>query len=165
MPPKINHTGKRFGRLVVLSPTDKRCGGSIVWECLCDCDKKTTVRSVHLTNGNTRSCGCVQKDYAQSGKANLRHGRCGTVEYHAYMAAKARCTQRNGKGWKNYGGRGIRFKFSNFKQFLSHVGRKPKPEMSLDRINNSGNYEPGNIRWATKSEQAFNRRAKGECDC
>ena len=163
MPPKIDHTGRRFGRLVVIRPTSQRCGGAIVWECRCDCGNLTPVRSLHLTNGNTRSCGCIQREYAKSGTAHLIDGRSRLIEYRAYMAARGRCTQKRLAGWKHYGGRGIRFCFSSFKEFFAHLGPKPKPELTLDRINNDGNYEPGNVRWATKSEQAFNRRLRTHC--
>lgn len=95
------------------------------------------------------------------GRGNLRHGynRRGkrTAEHYAYTSAKQRCTNPKTLNWKDYGGRGIKFLFTNFQQFLAYLG--PRPEgMSLDRINNDGHYEPGNVRWATMIEQIINRR-------
>lgn len=81
------------------------------------------------------------------------------VEYHAYMAAKGRCTNRRNRSYGEYGGRGIQFRFDSFEDFLAHVGPRPSPAYSLDRIDNDGHYEMGNLRWATKRVQANNRRA------
>jgi hypothetical protein len=86
-----------------------------------------------------------------------RHGMTRTPEYRAYHAAKERCTNPNAVGWKDYGGRGIRFLYTSFEQFIAEVGRRPEG-MSLDRIDNDGNYEPGNCRWATWDVQALNKR-------
>jgi len=80
------------------------------------------------------------------------------VEYHAYYDAKRRCEDQTSDCYKYYGGRGIQFRFTSFKQFIRSVGPKPSPELSLDRINNDGHYEPGNVRWATREQQLENRR-------
>ena len=81
-----------------------------------------------------------------------------TPEQSAYKDAKARCSNPNNPRWKDYGGRGIKFLFNNFEQFLAELGRRPSTKHSLDRKNNDGNYEPGNVRWSTAKEQASNRR-------
>lgn len=90
------------------------------------------------------------------------HNRRGktTPEYRAYNHAKERCCNRKDKGYKYYGGRGIEFRFVSFMQFIEHIGRRPKGR-SLDRINNNGHYEVGNVRWATRSQQMKNRRSNG----
>jgi hypothetical protein len=80
------------------------------------------------------------------------------TEYRSYSAARSRCTNQNGDAWENYGGRGIEFRFKSYEEFLAEVGRKPGPEYSLDRIDVNGHYEPGNVRWATPTEQVHNRR-------
>ena len=78
--------------------------------------------------------------------------------YKAYLAAKARCQNKNHPLWKYYGGRGIEFKFHSYVEFYCELGNKPTPNHSLDRINNDGHYEKGNIRWSTKQTQVLNRR-------
>ena len=86
-----------------------------------------------------------------------RHGMSTTPEYRAYIGAKVRCTNPKNLVWKHYGGRGIRFKFTSFEQFFAELGYRPKGK-SLDRKNNNGHYELGNVKWSTKSEQDRNRR-------
>jgi hypothetical protein len=82
-----------------------------------------------------------------------------TSEYGRYKEAKSRCTDPRRICWKDYGGRGIRFLFTSFEQFYAELGDCPKG-LQLDRINNDGHYEPGNVRWATVSQQARNRRSR-----
>jgi hypothetical protein len=81
-------------------------------------------------------------------------------EYDAWRGATQRCTNDRNKAWKDYGGRGILFRFSSFEQFIEHVGLKPSPELSLDRIKNDGHYEAGNLHWATPIEQGRNKRPR-----
>jgi len=89
----------------------------------------------------------------------LRHGGCGTPEYGAYTGAKYRCTNPRAASWPDYGGRGIKFLFARFEDFVACLG--PRPEgLTLDRINNDGHYEPGNVRWASPSENTRNSRPK-----
>lgn len=93
----------------------------------------------------------------------FRHGqarRSGhTPEYDIYNTAKGRCIYRRNKSFKNYGGRGIQFRFKSFAQFLKAVGKRPSRKHVLDRIDNDGHYEPGNVRWATRSQSVKNRRS------
>lgn len=88
----------------------------------------------------------------------MPHGKSHTPEYHIYVGARYRCTNPKSEVWKDYGGRGIQFRFVSFEEFLAELGPRPSPEYSLDRINNDGHYEPGNVRWATASEQRNNQR-------
>jgi len=85
-------------------------------------------------------------------------GMSHTPEYHAYSDAKRRCTSIQDSDWKDYGGRGITFLFTSFAQFYAELGPRPTPQHSLDRKDNNGNYEPGNVRWATWHEQRLNQR-------
>lgn len=90
-----------------------------------------------------------------------RHGLSRTPEYHVYQVAKDRCTNQKHPKYSQYGGRGIQFLFTSFEQFFAELGPKPSPQHSLDRYpNNDGNYEPGNVRWATYTEQNNNTRRK-----
>jgi hypothetical protein len=81
-------------------------------------------------------------------------------EYNAYLQAKTRCNNQKCKSWKNYGGRGIEFRFNSFKEWSEELGPKPSPNLSVDRIDNDGHYERGNLRWATPEQQAANRRSR-----
>jgi hypothetical protein len=92
--------------------------------------------------------------------ARIKHepGAIFSPEYHAYTSAKGRCTFSGNKHWKHYGGRGIKFLFTSFEQFFAELGARPTEKHSVDRKDNNGNYEPGNVRWATQSEQTKNQR-------
>lgn len=102
------------------------------------------------------------------GKANRTHGMSNSPEWCAYHDAKNRCTNPKNRNWKHYGARGIKFLFTSVQQFYAELGPRPSPEHSIDRINNNGNYAPGNVRWATPEEQQSNRRPwrnkKQPCD-
>lgn len=90
-----------------------------------------------------------------------KHGLVGTSEYWAWRDIKKRCYNPNNKWYCNYGGRGIKMHepwITSFQQFYQDVGKKPAKGYSLDRIDNDGDYEPDNVRWATKQEQDNNRR-------
>lgn len=149
--PLIDISGRRYGRLVVL----RRSGTCypIRWNCKCDCGNTKVVRGTELKCGNTKSCGCIQM--TQNGAA--RRGRQ-IPEYAIYCAAKSRCSNPKKPEFHNYGGRGIEFRFDSFNEFISEIGFRPNRRMTLDRINNDGHYERGNIRWASRLQQARNTR-------
>jgi hypothetical protein len=155
----ISLSGKRFGRLLV-TDTYEVVKKHTMWLCLCDCGVTKKVSSENLRSGRTTSCGCFQRE-SENNPAYV-HGeskRSGaTKERVAYQSAKTRCTNPNFHAYKEYGGRGIKFLFISFKDFLEDVGRAPSPSHSLDRINVDGNYESGNLRWSTPAEQIRNRR-------
>jgi hypothetical protein len=144
-----NLIGLRFGRLVVVGFADS-IRGDARWKCKCDCGQESTVFAQNLKRGTTKSCGCMA----------IKHGECRrnymSPEYQAYKAAKARCAWVNHPHADRYRGRGIEFRFKSFAEFLSCIGRKPEDKTDLDRINNDGHYEPGNVRWATGSENCRN---------
>jgi hypothetical protein len=135
----------------------------ILYQCQCGATKVILVDSVK--RGHTRSCGCLLRKWAaEMGSKNITHGehRNGgkTVEYKTWRNIRSRCTNPNYEHFNRYGGRGITVcvRWQTFVNFLADMGRRPGPEYSLDRINNDGNYEPTNCRWATRKEQNRNTR-------
>lgn len=163
MPRIKDLTGQVFGRLTVLGMTDRRVRGYVVWSCECACGGFKEVITGHLKGGTISSCGCLRREHAASIPKKVYHGhsRRGeiTSEYHSWSGASARCNNPKDKRYKDYGGRGIKFLFDSFEDFFEELG--PRPEgTTLNRIDNDGNYEPGNVEWATLSKQAQNRRPR-----
>lgn len=165
--PIIDLSGQTFGRLSVIRMDHKDKFGQPMWRCQCECGVMTTVQRSNLRSGATVSCGCFFREQKQEwcrklGKAQRTHGETsGTPEYRAWASMKRRCFNPNVWNYKNYGGRGITVCpqwIGSFETFLADVGRKPSPKHVLDKINNDGNYEPSNVRWATMSESNKNRR-------
>lgn len=155
--------GMKFGRLLIVSIfTDEK--GNRCAACICDCGKKTGPRLHAIRAGLTRSCGCYANETRSIGprKHGEVNGGTETPEYRAWSHIKDRCYNPNAKEYHNYGGRGIVMCdkwLKDFPSFLADVGRRPSSKHSLDRYpNNDGNYEPGNVRWATPLEQSRNRR-------
>lgn len=149
----IDITGRVYGRLTVLGFAG-RSNRASKWFCECDCGTITCVRAGNLQSGHTVSCGCESLRVVATHRETF-NGKP-SVEYVAYYSAKTRCESLQFRQRANYGGRGIEFRFTSFEHFLSVLGRRPSPKHSLDRIDNDGHYEPGNVRWATKKEQYRN---------
>lgn len=154
--------GLRFGRWVVIGYSDLRTKSQgLYWECVCDCGTQRPVSSLTLKNGTSKSCGCLKIEVAK--RQFLKHGhennRGKTRTYTSWDNMVQRCTNPNRPEYKHYGGRGITIcqKWRTFENFYSDMGDRPN-NRSLDRINNDGNYEPDNCRWATRSQQVSNRR-------
>lgn len=144
--------GRRFGKLLVVERADREGKKRARWLCRCDCGNETKPTATDLNTGETRSCGCLRRETMQT------HGRHATREYTSWESMIQRCENPSCKEFGAYGGRGIsicvRWRRS-FVDFLSDMGPRP-PGTSIDRVNNNGNYEPGNCRWATKREQQRN---------
>lgn len=155
--------GKKFGKLTVLKflgRINKDYHNHLL--CKCECGIKKTIRVSKVLSGETRSCGCLAREFASKNlsEINTRHGMCDTIEYKTWAGMKARCYNKNMREYFRYGGRGIgvsnRWRYS-FENFYKDMGDKPTPQHSIDRIDNKKGYNKENCRWATKKEQSANR--------
>lgn len=128
------------------------------WECECDCGNVRTVTENNLVRGKARSCGCTRSE--STIKRNTTHGMTGTRLYRIWFEMIRRCDDSTRQNYRNYGGRGIRYhpSFRTFEGFLAGIPEGYADHLELDRIDNDGDYEPGNLRWATDEEQRRNKR-------
>lgn len=161
----MNLVGLKFNRwdVVANAPSDKN--NQSMFECRCECGAIRVILGTHLKSGKSRSCGCLKTE--ELIQRSLRHGysRVGNISpiYSIWLAMKDRCLNPNCHAYKYYGGRGIKIceRWKNsFEDFLEDIGKRPSKNHSLDRYpNNDGDYEPGNVRWATKMQQSGNLRS------
>jgi len=146
-PPKEDFAGRRFGKLTVMHRSIARSNRGR-WHCICDCGGTIEVANHSLARGTARSCGCVSWQ--------ATHGMSGTREYQSWQDMLDRCLNPSSKGWRRYGGRGIKVQESwrRFENFFADMG--PSNGLTLDRLDWDGHYEHGNCRWATYEVQSNN---------
>lgn len=159
MPAKLKvPVGKRFGRLTVVGDAPTR-GKRTHWRVICDCGTELEVACGNVSYGVATSCRCKRAEHLR--RLNKTHGMSTTAEYKIWQGIKNRCTNKNYSLYKDYGGRGIQISeqwAASFTAFIDHVGPRPSKAHSIDRVDNSKGYEPGNVKWSTKVEQNNNTR-------
>ena len=152
-------TGQRIGKLVVLKRANEIGDGKVRWLCKCDCGTTKSILADALNDGSTTSCGCRRR--SAIGERTLKHGHRHERIYSIYCDIKRRCYNEKRTGYANYGARGIRMCDDWKNDFMTFfnwaMANGYEEHLTIDRIDNDGNYEPGNCRWITKSENSTKR--------
>ena len=162
MPKFKDLTGQRFSRLTVMSRAQNSKSNQTQWLCKCDCGRETVVRSSSLLNGHTKSCGCYSDEIRKINTDQTTHGLCHTRLYGIWSKMKHRCENPSARIYKYYGGKGVRIcdEWKDFKTFYDWaMANGYRDDLSIDRIDVDGDYEPSNCRWADKITQMNNTTA------
>lgn len=157
----IDITGQKFGKLTVLGVHHLGKRNTRYWLCKCECGKETVQISVNLKSGRTKSCGCQR--YIELSERNKKHGMSGTRIYRIWRGMISRCKYKTATGYENYGARGISVckEWEDFERFyLWALENGYSDELTIERKNVDGNYEPGNCEWITWEMQASNKRKR-----
>ncbi len=157
--PQLELSGFRSGKLVAVEKVGPSPDKRIMWRCRCDCGNETVAAASSLKSGLNKSCGCLRS----SPKGSRHTGRSKLPEYGVWSIMRQRCNNPRDDGYYLYGARGIKVcpewdRSDGFAAFIAHIGPRPPGRYSVDRIDNSRGYEPGNVRWATPREQSANTR-------
>ena len=159
-------SGEKFGMLTAIYRVANNPSGTTRWMFRCDCGNTKELTLCNVKAGRTKSCGCLHLEHRYQCKhGHARKGKA-TTEYRAWYGMLRRCRKANCVDYPAYGGRGITVceRWNLFADFLHDMGPKPSGEYSIDRVDTNGNYEPSNCRWATRLQQAHNKRPRGTAE-